>query len=30
MVVSIIPGAPDSATKAFVDLKEDLNKEKAA
>jgi hypothetical protein len=30
MALSIIPGNPDSATKAFADLKVDLDGEKAA
>jgi hypothetical protein len=28
MALSIIPGAPDSAAKAFADLKANLNEEK--
>jgi hypothetical protein len=30
MALGIIPGDPDSAAKAFVDLKADLDEEKAA
>jgi hypothetical protein len=30
VALDIIPGAPDSATKAFIDLKVDLDEEKAA
>jgi hypothetical protein len=30
MALGIIPGAPDSAAKAFADLKVDLDEEKAA
>jgi hypothetical protein len=30
MVIGIIPGAPDSETKAFTELKMDLDEEKAA
>jgi hypothetical protein len=30
MALGIIPGDPDSAAKAFVDLKVDLDEEKAA
>jgi hypothetical protein len=30
VALDIIPGAPDSAAKAFIDLKVDLDEEKAA
>jgi hypothetical protein len=30
MALGIIPGDPDSAAKAFIDLKIELDKEKAA
>jgi hypothetical protein len=30
MAVGIVPGDPDLSTKAFVDLKAELDKEKAA
>jgi hypothetical protein len=30
VALGIIPGAPNSATKAYVDLKMDLDEEKAA
>jgi Ni,Fe-hydrogenase III component G len=30
MALGIIPGAPNSETKAFADLKVDMNEEKAA